>query len=124
MPSDEESADRPAGRAGAGHHVLTVFRSRLRPDAHAYPHVAERMDVLAARMPGFVEAKTYTSADGERVTVVVFDSWPAHEGWRRHPEHIEAQRQGRAEFYEYYRIDVAETVRGTSWRCDEGGSLR
>lgn len=80
------------------------------------------MDALAATMPGFVEAKTYSSADGERVTVVVFDSWQAHERWRRHPAHREAQRQGRADFYECYRIDVAETVRDTSWRRSGGDS--
>ena len=51
--------------------VLTIFRSRLRPGVEPeYGRVAERMDQLAAQMPGFLGIKTFEAADGERVSIV------------------------------------------------------
>ena len=52
--------------------VVTVFRSRLRPDAAGYDATAARMSELARTMPGYVDHKTFTADDGERVTVVTF----------------------------------------------------
>lgn len=91
--------------------VVTVFRNRLRAEgADEYgalsPHILE----LARSMPGFVDAKTFTAADGERVTVVTFADRASHEAWRDHPEHRDAQRRGIEEFYADYSIQVAEVT--------------
>lgn len=87
--------------------VLTVFRSRLNASAaEAYHSHAVRMGELAAAMPGYVEHKAFTAADGERVTVVTFEDRASHDGWRDHPEHRAAQRAGVAEYYESYSIAV------------------
>ena len=91
--------------------VVTVFRSRLAPGAEPeYHETADRMLALARAVPGFVEAKTFAADDGERVTVVTFDSWDAHRAWRLHPEHRAAQRRGRERFYAWYAIAVCELV--------------
>jgi heme-degrading monooxygenase HmoA len=79
--------------------ILTIFRSRLRFDASAYPEVAAQMLELAQQMPGFVSFKTFKNDDGERCSVVLFADWDSHHAWAKHPRHIEAQRQGREEFY-------------------------
>lgn len=87
--------------------VVTVFRSRLRPEATAeYEELAPRMLALAESMPGFVDAKTFTAEDGERVTVVTFESLATHRAWRDQPEHGGAQRAGRERLYAHYRIQV------------------
>lgn len=95
----------------AGMTVLTVFRNRLAPEGAAdYADLSPKILELARSMPGFVEAKTFTAADGERVTVVTFADRPSHEAWRDHPEHRAAQRRGIAEFYEEYSIQVADVT--------------
>lgn len=91
--------------------VVTVFRNRLRSDAAdeygaLSPHILE----LARSMPGFVDAKTFGAADGERVTIVTFADRASHEAWRDHPEHRAAQRRGIDEFYADYSIQVAEVT--------------
>ena len=44
--------------------VMTIFRSRLRPEhAGEYAEAAEEMDSLVRAQPGFVDAKTFTAAD-------------------------------------------------------------
>lgn len=99
--------------------ILTVFRSRLRPDTNDYSSVAREMLELAREMPGFVSFKTFAHADGERCSVVEFADWNSHNAWARHPRHLEAQRQGRDEFYEEFSISVAEVVRATDFRRDD-----
>jgi heme-degrading monooxygenase HmoA len=90
-------------------HVLTVFRSRLRPEnVDEYAATAARMDELARAMPGFVDAKTFTADDGERVTVVTFEDVESQRAWRDHAEHREAQRRGIERFYSEYAIQVAD----------------
>jgi heme-degrading monooxygenase HmoA len=92
--------------------VLTVFRSRLRDDnVEEYRATATRMEALARAMPGLLEFKSFTADDGERVSIIVFDTPGHHDAWRRHPDHVEAQRLGRERFYASYDITVSEVVR-------------
>lgn len=91
--------------------VVTVFRNRLAPEgtdeyAALSPHILQ----LARSMPGFVDAKTFGAADGERVTIVTFADRASHDAWRDHPEHRAAQRRGIEEFYEDYSIQVADVT--------------
>jgi len=91
--------------------IVTVFRSRLRPDVTTdYEALAASIGALAHSMPGFVDESNFVSPDGERVTIVRFADVASHEAWARHPRHLEAQRRGRDEFYLWYHISVAEEL--------------
>jgi heme-degrading monooxygenase HmoA len=94
----------------ATHSVMTVFRSRLRPDAAAngYAELAVRMESRARTMAGFIDFKTFTAADGERASIITFDTWKHHRAWRDDPEHRAAQRRGRQDCYAEYSIFVYE----------------
>lgn len=88
--------------------IVTVFRSRLRADANPrYSEHAAQMSELAQTMPGYVEHKTFTAEDGERVTLVTFENQTDQEVWRLQPDHAEAQRAGVASYYEAYSLQVA-----------------
>jgi len=87
--------------------VITVFRSRLLESAgEAYGEHAQLMSELARAMPGYVEHKIFTAADGERVTLVTFADRESHNAWRDHPDHREAQRAGIQAYYAEYSIAV------------------
>jgi heme-degrading monooxygenase HmoA len=91
--------------------VVTVFRSRLRPDAlEEYAATAALMSSLAAAMPGYVDHKAFIADDGERVTVVTFRDRASHDAWRTHLEHRTAQRRGREAFYTEFSLQVAEVT--------------
>ena len=64
------------------------------------------MAELAETMPGFVERKTFTADDGERVTIVVFETTEQQHAWRDQPEHRAAQRIGVDRLYSEYRLQV------------------
>ena len=54
--------------------ILTVFRSRLRPEAQAeYGELAPQMSKLARSMPGYKSHKVFVAEDGERLTLVEFE---------------------------------------------------
>jgi len=96
--------------------VVTVFRSRLRPDADpAYGEVAEEMETAARQIPGFVDFKAFTAPDGERVSVITFATAAAQRAWRDDPRHREAQRRGREDFYQEYSIQVSNCVHVQQW---------
>jgi heme-degrading monooxygenase HmoA len=96
--------------------IIVLFRSRLRPEAGEDYHVmADEMESLARTMPGFVDVKFFTAADGERLTVVWWQDEETMRGWRENVRHRIAQRAGREKWYEYYRIEVATVVRSAAF---------
>lgn len=88
--------------------IVTVFRSRLRDEHTGYDETAMEMEAAARAVPGFVDFKTFTADDGERVSIVVFDSLESHGAWRDDPRHRAAQQRGREEWYAEYHIQVCE----------------
>jgi heme-degrading monooxygenase HmoA len=105
-------------QAASAHSVVTVFRSRLRPDAVAngYTELAARMELRARAMPGFVDFKTFTAPDRERLSIIIFDTWEHHCAWRDDPEHRAAQQRGRRDFYAEYSIVVCEPRHRSQFR--------
>lgn len=93
--------------------IVTVFRSRLRPDAVAngYDETADYLEDKARSMPGFVSIKTFVAEDGERVSVVEFENLAAQDAWRKDAEHRRGQELGRSSFYSEYDISVCERIR-------------
>jgi heme-degrading monooxygenase HmoA len=90
--------------------IVTVFRSRLREDHQGYEAMAVQMETSARAMPGFVDFKTFAAADGERVSIVTFDSAEHHDAWRDDPDHRAAQRRGQADWYAEYYIQVCSLI--------------
>ena len=97
--------------------IVTVFRSRLRPEAEGeYMSMAERMHELASAMPGYISHKTFVAEDGERLTLVEFESEEAQRAWAVHPEHVEARKLGRTRFFSEYRLQICNLVRDSADR--------
>jgi heme-degrading monooxygenase HmoA len=92
--------------------IVTVFRSRLMPGLRDdYVALVDCMVELAKGMPGYISHKGFFAEDGERCTIVEFESEEAQRAWRMHPAHHEAQRQGRETYYETYSLQICEVKR-------------
>ena len=99
--------------------IVTVFRSRLRPGVHdEYLALVERMNALAATMPGYISHKGFFAEDGERVTIVEFESEEGMRAWRMNPEHRAAQRKARESYYSEYHIQICEIVREAQFTAE------
>jgi heme-degrading monooxygenase HmoA len=96
--------------------IVTVFRSRLRPEAiDEYEPRAAEMFALAHTMPGLVDVKSFTADDGERVTLVTFADAESQRAWREHPDHRLVQQAGRDRFYAEYSIQVCDCTKVRSF---------
>jgi heme-degrading monooxygenase HmoA len=96
--------------------VITVFRSRVKPEAQEeYARWAARMAELAKGMPGYISHKGFVAEDGERVTIVEFESEEAQRAWAVHPEHVDAKKKGRKDFYSEYRVQVCTLERESAY---------
>jgi len=92
--------------------LLAVFRTRVRPEvADEYQAELERIWTIAKEQPGFISAKSYLGDDGDEVGIQEWES-PEHlKAWHEHPEHLEARRRGREEFYQDYTIYICDQPR-------------
>lgn len=98
--------------------ILTVFRSRLSPDSREeYVSMASHMSDLVKAVPGYISHKTYTADDGERVTIVEFESEEALRAWAVNPDHVEAKKKGRTQFFSDYRVQVCNVLRDSADRA-------
>jgi heme-degrading monooxygenase HmoA len=103
--------------------VITIFRNHLRPEhQNEYAEWAARIHDIAVRMPGFISIKTFTADDGERVSIVEFESEETMRAWREQPDHRQAQELGRKLFYSEYRIQVCRPIRDYSFPKKAGAS--
>ena len=93
--------------------IIVLFRTRTRPEAAGpeYEATAQRMMELVAQVPGYLSFDWFTSPDGEELSIARFESEKALEQWRNHPEHVKAQQQGKATFFESYQIQVCSLIR-------------
>ena len=100
--------------------ILTVFRSRLRPEnsAEYYDRVKEMVEI-ATKMPGYVRHKVFVAEDGERVNIVEFADEASQRAWATESRHIEAKKRGRAAFYAEYSLQVCQVLRESKFRQGE-----
>ncbi|HEY6024420.1 MAG TPA: antibiotic biosynthesis monooxygenase [Pseudolabrys sp.] len=102
--------------------IVTVFRSRLMPDVREdYIALVDRMVELAAATPGYISHKGFFAEDGERCTIVEFESEESQHTWRMNPEHREAQRKARDIYYAAYSVQICEVKRVSKFNRDTHG---
>ncbi len=97
--------------------IVVLFRSRLTERAgEEYVAMDRTLDEMARRAPGFVDVKSFTAQDGERLTIAWWKDLETLRQWREDPVHRAAQEKGRHLWYRYYDMEVAEVVRESHFR--------
>jgi heme-degrading monooxygenase HmoA len=100
--------------------IVTVFRTRMNPGAQEeYGPMARRMSELARAVPGYISHKGFVADDGERVTIVEFESEEALQRWRVDPEHRMAKKRGVESFFSAYKFQICNVIRERSWVAKE-----
>lgn len=95
---------------------IILFRSKLTEQAgEDYQAMNVELQELVRENPGFVDVKSYTAQDGERLTVVWWRDEKSLAEWRNLMRHREAQNTGRQKWYQYYKIEVATITRSKSF---------
>ena len=91
-------------------YYAVIFTSlRTDADEEAYGLTAARMVELAAEQPGFLGVESARETVG--ITVSYWADLDSIRAWKRHAEHLEAQRNGRSRFYQHYKTRIARVER-------------
>lgn len=96
--------------------VAVIFTSRRTGDDPAgYDAAAAAMAALAAVQPGFRGMDSARGGDGVGITVSYWADEAAAIAWRGHAEHSVIREQGRARWYDRYRVMVTRIERSYAW---------
>lgn len=77
--------------------------------------MAKRMSELARAVPGYISHKGFVADDGERVTIVEFESEEALHLWRIDAEHRVAKKRGMESFFSEFRFQICSVIRERAW---------
>lgn len=92
-------------------YFAVIFTSlRTAPDPE-YDETARLMLDLAAAQPGFLGAESARNQDGFGITVSYWTSEAAIAAWREQADHQVARREGRALWYQGFRVRACRVER-------------
>ncbi|QJC50765.1 antibiotic biosynthesis monooxygenase [Paenibacillus albicereus] len=90
-------------------YYAVIFTSERTDGDNGYGEMAEEMEQLAYRQPGFLGVES--ARDGLGITVSYWESLEAIRGWKQNERHLVAQRQGAAEWYRTYKTRICKVER-------------
>jgi heme-degrading monooxygenase HmoA len=96
-------------------YYAVVFTSLRTEGDRGYGATAQRMLELAAQQPGYLGVDSTRGEDGLGITVSYWRDAQSVAAWRRVAEHENAQRAGRAAWYQEYAIHVARVERSATF---------
>lgn len=94
---------------GAAPYYAVIFTSLRTEGDDGYAEMADAMVELASRQPGFLGVES--ARDGLGITVSYWDSLEAIAAWKRHAEHLIAQKLGRERWYAAYKTRICRVER-------------
>lgn len=102
-------------------YVAVIFSStQTGVDVDGYDDMSARMVALAADQPGYRGVESARGSDGFGITVSYWASEDDARAWKRHAEHLVAQRTGRSTWYRSYHLRVATVTREYSYDAGNG----
>ncbi|VAW32123.1 Uncharacterized protein YqjZ [hydrothermal vent metagenome] len=82
-----------------------------------YAETAVRMTELAAQQPGFLGVES--AREGIGITVSYWADLESIKAWKQALEHLVAQKQGQAVWYEAYKVRIAKVEQDYEWNKKE-----
>ena len=97
--------------------IAVIFLSgRSADDDAGYAEAAAAMETAAARRDGYLGIDAVRDGDGVGITISWWRDEAAALAWRDDPDHARIREQGRAVWYDWYRVIVATVDRAYGWR--------
>jgi heme-degrading monooxygenase HmoA len=93
----------------AAPYFAVIFTSIRTDSDNGYGKMADAMEQLAATQPGFLGIES--ARDGLGITVSYWDSLESIAAWKQNSSHLVAQQQGRAAWYEEFKVRICRVER-------------
>jgi heme-degrading monooxygenase HmoA len=90
-------------------YYAVIFTSLRTEISENYVETAEEMEARAQEMPGYLGHES--ARDGLGITVSYWESLEAIRNWKQQTAHLEAQQNGRNQWYSAYKTRIAHVER-------------
>ncbi|MEK4091524.1 antibiotic biosynthesis monooxygenase family protein [Viridibacillus sp. FSL H8-0110] len=94
-----------------GSHYAVIFSSQRTEGDKGYGIMAEKMDQLASKQPGFLGVESVRDSLGYGITISYWDSLEAISNWKKNPSHQIAQQKGINDWYQNYSVKICKVER-------------
>jgi heme-degrading monooxygenase HmoA len=90
--------------------IFTSLRTKEdKGGENGYGKMAEAMEKLAAKQPGFLGIES--ARDGLGITVSYWESLESIAAWKQNSQHLVAQERGRDTWYEEFKVRICRVER-------------
>lgn len=97
-------------------YYAVIFTSqRTDEDREGYAKMAEVMDELAQKQPGFLRTESARNAEGKGITVSYWESLEAIQAWKENSKHLVAQQFGKEKWYTQYNVEICKVIKDYSF---------
>lgn len=99
----------------AGAISVIFVNGRSGHDSEGYGAAADAMEQAASVRDGYLGIDSVRGADGVGITISWWRDEAAALAWRDDPDHARIRDQGRAVWYDWYRVVIATIDRTYDW---------
>lgn len=94
-------------------YYAVIFTSIKNEEINEYEEIAKRMLELVQKQSGFLGVESVSEQIG--ITISYWKNLASIQNWRKNFEHQEAQKLGRAKFYQSYKVRICLIERDYSF---------
>ncbi len=100
-------------------YYAVIFSSRRTEGDNGYAEMANRMEELAKRQPGYLGIESAREEIG--ITVSYWDSLNAIANWKANTDHLFAQQKGIQDWYTWYKVRICSVEREYDFNKESSG---
>ncbi|WP_256757419.1 antibiotic biosynthesis monooxygenase [Cohnella sp. WQ 127256] len=94
-----------------GSYYAVIFSSQRTEGDNGYGVMADKMEQLASRQPGFIGVESVRDASGSGITISYWESLEAISNWKQNQAHLVAQEKGKQDWYQNYKVKICKVER-------------
>jgi heme-degrading monooxygenase HmoA len=91
--------------------VAVIFTSKRTKVVDNYSAVNDELEAMAAELPGFIKTEWSRNEDGFGISISYWKTMEDARNFKKIPEHLMAQQNGRDKWYEWYNVKVCTVER-------------
>lgn len=97
-------------------YYAVIFSSQRTATENGYGEMADVLDRLAEKQPGFLGAEFSRDASGFGITVSYWQDLASIANWKAQATHLQAQQLGKRDWYEGFELRIAKVERAYNFR--------
>jgi len=90
-------------------YYAVIFTSLRTDGDEGYSKMADQMEILAKKHPGYIGIESAKETIG--ITVSYWESLDAIKNWKENTAHLFAQEKGKSDWYSWYKVRICKVER-------------